>query len=34
MRLVGDDLHDRATQNLLGGRDAELYSYDRHCILI
>ena len=34
VRLVGDDLHDRATQNLLGGRDAELNTHDRHCILI
>jgi hypothetical protein len=34
VRLVGDDLHDRTPQNLLGGRDAELYAYDRHCILI
>ena len=32
--LVGDNLDHRATQDLLGGRDAELYADDRHCILI
>ena len=34
VRLVGDDLDDGAPEDLFGGRDAELYAYDRHCILI
>ena len=32
--LVGDDFDDRPPEDLLGGSDAELDAYDRHCILI
>ena len=34
VRLVRNDLDDRSPQNLFGRRYAELYAYDRHCILI
>ena len=32
--LVGNDFDDGAPQDFFGRRDAELHSYNRHCILL